>query len=503
MKVLPPPALLARLGDRLGVLTGGRRDAPARQQTLRAAIAWSHDLLAPAERALFARLAVFAGGWTLEAAEAVCARATGGPGPEGGPGPDGPELVPEAVLDLLAGLADKSLVLAEERPDGAARYRLLETLREYARERLEASGEAAAVRHRHAAHFLALAEAAEPHYHGPHQAAWSTGWSAEHDNLRAAFGWLLEAARADPARAESVLRLAGALGVFWLTRGYWREGRERFAQALALPGVDSPSERTARGGALFLAGWLAGEQADQAAARTHFDELLRLAEAAGDRRLVAYALTGLGAAASQTGDLDEARRRHEAALALAPELGPVEEAVALHNLGVVAHRRGDLAAARALYGEALAAHRRLRSGHHVVTSLNNLAVVMTEQADHAGAGALREEALRLAQAQGLPEGVATSLEGVAWLAAAGGQPERALRLAGAAAALRTAHGVELTRPRQALLADRLAPARGALDGGARRRWRGASSCAKAGGTPGPDGRPTPPCSRRGSTDTSG
>ena len=346
--------------------------------------------------------------------------------------------MPEAVLDLLAGLVDKSLVLAEEHPDGTARYRLLETLREYALERLEARGEAAAVRHRHAAHFLALAEAAARGTWGPREAAWSARLEREHDNLRAALAWATGAGAAGPA-----LRLGGALYHFWATRGHWREGRAWLAQALALPDSGAPAERAARAGALYAAGWLAGQQRDHPAAGPLYEEALRLAEALGDRGRVAFALVGLGHVAFHAGDLDAAQRLQEQALAIRRELGDRRgAAAAVSNLGLVARWRGDLAGARARYEEALAVHRGLGNAHDAANTLGNLAAVATEQGDYGGARALQEEGLRLAQQLGTPHVVAGSLEGFAQLAAARGAPERALRLAGAAAALRAATGTE-------------------------------------------------------------
>lgn len=204
VKMLAPAALLARLDDRLALLTGGARDLPRRQQTLRGTLEWSHDLLAPHERALFARLATFAGGWTLAAAEAVAAG-------------DAPAA---AVLDGLTALVDQGLVQRIAGADGAPRFTMLETIRGYAAERLAASGEGETVRARHADHYLALAEAAEPHLKAAREGAWLARLAADQDNLRAALAWLL--ARGAGARAA---RLAVALWYFWWVRGDLSEGR--------------------------------------------------------------------------------------------------------------------------------------------------------------------------------------------------------------------------------------------------------------------------------------
>jgi len=228
MRVLTPQALLARLEPRLPLLTGGPRDAPARHRTLRAAIAWSYDLLAPAERALFARLAVFAGGCSLEAAEAV-----------GGPGAPAAAAAAVDVLDGLGGLVDGSLLDREVPPGGGPRFRMLETVREFAQERLEAGGVAAEAYRRHAAHFLALAEPSEAGLKSAAQGAWLARLERDHDNLRAALGRALAAADG----ADVAQRLAGGLAWFWWLRGHYAEGRRWLAAALAAGGATPAAVR--------------------------------------------------------------------------------------------------------------------------------------------------------------------------------------------------------------------------------------------------------------------
>jgi predicted ATPase len=239
IKLLPPQAMLKRLGSRLKLLTGGARDLPTRQRTLRGTIEWSHDLLDKGERTLFARLAVFSGGRTLEAIAAVC---------------DAEGDLPVDALDGVESLLEKSLLRQEEGPEGEPRFVMLETIHEFARERLQASGEAEEVRRLHAEHFLALAEEAEPKLTAPDQVAWLEQLEAEHDNMRAALAWLLEQEEANLA-----LRLEGALWRFWYVHTHLTEGRRWLEEALAKNGRVSASVRAK---ALNGAGVLALTQCD-------------------------------------------------------------------------------------------------------------------------------------------------------------------------------------------------------------------------------------------------
>ena len=264
VRVLPPGQLLARLDRRLKILTGGNRDLPARQQTLRAAIEWSHELLDPDEQSLFAHLAVFAGGCTLEAAEAVC-------GAHGGHEID--------VLDGLDSLSQKSLLRPEEGSEGWTRFTMLETIREYALERLDASGEADSLRQAHARFFLDLAEAAEPQLTGPDQVLWLDRLGTEHDNLRAALGWLERSSEREPW-----LRLSGALWRFWWVRGHMTEGRGWLARALAETDGLPPAVRAK---SLSGAGILAESQGDYVQAKALHEESLALARQSGDRFAIA------------------------------------------------------------------------------------------------------------------------------------------------------------------------------------------------------------------------
>jgi predicted ATPase/class 3 adenylate cyclase len=468
VRVLPVEPLLARLEDRFRLLTGGSRTALARHQTLRAAVDWSYDLLGAAERTLFARLSGFAGGFTLEAAEAVGA---------------GEGIEPVDVLDLLTRLVDKSLVVAEEQPDGAARYRLLETLRQYAQETPAAHGGAEAVRARHAAYYLALAERAAPELEGPRQRAWLDRLEAELDNLRQALRW----SQAEGGRAEAGLRLATALGHLWRLRGHQREGREWLEAALALPAA---APRTAaRAAALDGAGVLAWILGDGAAAGARLEASVALWRALGDGRGLGRALANLGLAALDRDRaaarpvLEEAVARARAAgdrwgLALAlrflgtlegrgpPAPGgsggaparpsPLEESAtlfrelgdpwglgeALAGLDGRAFRRGDYPAARAHFEEALALRRALGNARSVAVDLIDLTIVARARGDLRGAAARGEEGRALAQAVGATPLVAEALAHLGHVALAGGDAGRAAALLGESLRLVRAHGLE-------------------------------------------------------------
>jgi predicted ATPase/class 3 adenylate cyclase len=495
-RVLPVEQLLARLEDRFRLLTGGSRTALERQQTLRATVDWSYDLLTAPEQTLFARLSVFAGGWTLEAAEAV------------GAGPEGDGIEPADVLDLLTRLADKSLVdvAAAEQPDGTARYRLLETLRQYASERLAEAGEGeAAARRRHAAHYLALAEQAAPLLTGPQQLVWLARLDTEQDNLRAALRWYL-----DGREAAAGLRLAEALWGYWYLRHRAAEARAWGAELLTAPGTGEAGARRAR--ALRLAGRAAGEAGDGAGARRLLEEGLALARESGDDALVAAVLSTLGSSSRGRGDYAGARRQLEEALAVRRRLGDrLGAANTLAHLGYVRHWQGEPAAARAAFEEVRAAGRRLGDRRLAALALEGLGQVAGATGDAAGARRLLEDGLMLHRELGDLVGVASGqvllgrlalrggdvgagrewfvaglraaheagyfwrtvegLEGLAAAAAVAGAPARALRLAGATAGLREAAELRPAPAERAELARWLAPARAALGAaGAAAAW---------------------------------
>jgi len=393
-----------RLDDRFRLLSGGARTAAPRQQTLRATVDWTYDALSPAERALFNRLAVFASAFTLQAAE----RVGGGEG---------------AVLEVLSGLVNKSLVLAERpHPPGRTRYRLLETMRHYARERLAESGDALAARAAHLAWATAVAEEAEPGLDGAGQRQWLDLLETEHDDLRAALTWATSGTQAEPA-----LRLAAALGRFWEVRGHLSEGRAWLEAALVVNG--QPSEPALRAKALNWVGILAQRQGDYPAALAAYERSLSIRRRINDPLGIAASLCGLGNVAALSGDLDTARSRYDQSLAIGRELGEDQVvAAAVANLGWVADTAGDTAAARRLYEEALAVRRRLGDEHGVGMALASLGDLALKRADFATARAMHAESLALRRQLGDRSGVAGSLGTLGHLALHAGDHEEARAL---------------------------------------------------------------------------
>jgi predicted ATPase/class 3 adenylate cyclase len=480
-----------KLGQRFRLLTGGSRTALPRHRTLRSLIDWSYDLLNDPEKILLQRLSVFAGGWTLEAAELVCA----GDGVQDGD-----------VLDLLTSLCDKSLVLVEQN-DGNYRYRLLETVRQYARERLLESGGCDALQEQHRDYFLALAEEAEPQLLGAEQAVWLGRLEEEHDNLRTALEW----SRAEVG-AQAGLRLCGALLRFWSMRGHFPEGRQWCARILAKTGH---GERTPdRAKALNAAGALAYHQGDYRAARALHEEGLAIWRGLGDRRGLANSLNNLGNVVCEQGDLASARALHEESLAIVRELGDRSGVGrSLCNVGIVAHEQGDFAyatkllkeslavmrelgdrvstaallgnlgrvallqddypAAQALYEESLAIRRQLGDRRGIADTLINLVDVSQSQGNYATARKLFEESLVISRQLADRRGISFSLESRAALFAAVGGSLRAARLWGAAERLREEIGSPLATNERPRYDARLAAARTALgdDAAFDRAWQ--------------------------------
>jgi non-specific serine/threonine protein kinase len=525
---LTPDELASRLlgeeqGAALRMLTGGPRDAPDRQQTLRYAIAWSHHLLAPEERLLFRRLAVFVGGFTLEAAETVVNYAG------------------DTTIDVVEGIAalvDQSLLQQEEEPGGASRYGMLETVREFALEQLVASGDEEAVQGAHAAYFLDLAERAAPQLRTELQQAWLARLQAEHANLREVL------ARAEQSGDVTyALRLAAALWRFWHRRGYWAEGLSWLNRLLALAASVDDVDVPTRARALTGAGWLAHYQNDIAAAQSALaearecyrrlgrtdelvevlhcqalvaqslgenrraaqlgEEALSLSRASGDHARIAESLCYLSRATRELGDYEratalaqEARELHRAArnrggmavalmvlgdvardlgqtadtrerceesLAIFRELSePLGEGFSLHNLALAAYGEGDLGLARALCEESLAIFRRVDIRNAMVDVLPSLGAILDAAGDPTAALAALTEALQLALRVGPRWGVAAILEGIAGVAAGQGQDLVAVELASGAAALRTEIGVPVRPNCQADLDRTLAKARATL-----------------------------------------
>ena len=360
-KLLTPGAMRARLGQRLELLAAGPRDLPARQQALRATLDWSYGLLEADARRLFARLGVFAGGFTLGAAGAVCG----------------------ARLETVSSLVDNSLV----HPDGE-RFGMLETIREYALEKLAEEGDEEELRRGHAAHYLTFAETAEPELTGPHQAEYLKQLESDHDNLRAALR-----ASLDTGSGEVALRLACALWSFWLARGYLGEGRRWLERALAKRGAPEPQVKAK---ALHGAGVLAHYQGDYEHAKALCAESLALCQQAGDDRGVASALSGLALTARTTGDYPTARSTFERALQTFTRLGDRQGvARTLNRLGLVAFYAGDYERFRALVEESLVAFRELEDVEGVGLATMHLGMVALTRDDPASARPCLEESLAI------------------------------------------------------------------------------------------------------------
>lgn len=422
VKILPPAALLTRLDHRLQFLTGGPRDLPARQQTLRGAIVWSYDLLDPAEQRLFRSLGVFVGGWTLEAAEAVCAGL-------------GLEL---DLLDGLSSLVDKSLI-RQRLVDDEPRFFMLETIREFALECLDEMVELEAARRSHAEYCLALAEAAEPELHGPRQIEWLNRLEREHANLRAALTWSLGTGLGAPDSSEPGadpilgLRLAAALGRFWHKRSYFREGYRWLTHALAAnPAVASDGASmgaefvATRARALYQAGLLAHFQDQLGHAETLLTDALDLFRRLGDGRWIARTLATLGSAASVAGDDSRASRLFEESLSLAQAIGEAEvAALVLRQIGFSNWQRGQLDAAAEYLEESLRLCRKLGSISDLAWALNYLGNVARERGEHERSKTLLAEALGLLNELGEKRGLATCLLALGKLACTLGDYERA------------------------------------------------------------------------------
>jgi predicted ATPase/serine/threonine protein kinase len=481
VKVLSPSLILTRLASRLQLLTGGARDLPRRQQTLRAAIDWSYDLLSAAEQKLFRRLSVFVGGCNLEGVEAVC------------------DTKVDLDLDLLDGMAsmvDKSLMQQVEPAKGESRFVMLDTIREYALEKLEASGEQPLTKRAHAAYCLVLAEEEATEECRAQPAEWQERFALEYDNFRAGLDWLTET-----GDAEWGLRLGTALFRFWEIREYLAEGRDRLGKLLKLAAAQVPTKPRAR--ALFAAGVLAGEQGDFASADTLIGESQDIAHQLGDKTGVAVCQNALAVMACDRGDVAKSRALFEESLLLWRELGDqTAVARALSNLanvfklqgdydrvrtlqaeclsifrelgdrtgiawslnyqGDVARHHGDTAAARTLYEQGLEIFRELGDRWGIAGTLADLGSLAREQENYSAAHSLYAESIKLFQELDHKRGIARLLECSACSAAAQREAERSLRLAGAAAALRQNIGAPLTSAEQAKLETSLQAARQAL-----------------------------------------
>jgi predicted ATPase len=412
-KLLPPGALLSRLGNRLALLTGGRRDAPRHQQTLRTTLDWSYDLLQSGAQLLFARLSVFAGGCTLQSAEAVC---------DG----DGP------LLDQLATLVDESLV-GQNETDAEPRFSMLEIVREYALERLSTTGDTDRVRRRHLEHFLTLAEEAAPGLTGREQIAWFERLELEHENLRSALAYALESG--DSAAA---LRLVVAVRRFWQIHGHLAEGRQALESVLAAT-PEAPSEL--RANALNGAGILAGEQGDFEVARRRFEAALDDARAVVATRTIANVLVNLGNLAFFRGELESARDLYTESIEYFASLADLRgQALAKENVGLLALTAGDPAEAVRWLASARELAREAGDDRELGAATRSLAAATLELGEAEETTNLLAESLALARGLGEPHGIAVCLEAFAGLAATVGEEERAATLFGASDAIRASIG---------------------------------------------------------------
>jgi predicted ATPase/DNA-binding SARP family transcriptional activator/DNA-binding CsgD family transcriptional regulator len=473
MGVLAVEQVAQRLEVSLDVLKGNARSAAPRQRTLRATLDWSHELLSEAERTLFRRLSIFAGGWSLEAAEVVCS---------------GDRIEVDDLLDLLGALVDKSLVVAGGTTSGALRYRMLEPVRQYAQELLEQGEQAEEVRDRHGAYFLALAEEAEPELTGEQQAVWVERLEAEHDNLREALSAFLEW-----RAGRTALRLGAALWRFWHVRGYLSEGAKWLKRVLV---EGEPAASPARVKALEGMGWTFQYQGDQEGAKATYEEMLVLSRELGDKGNIATALNSLGTVAAVQGHNERARtllqenlevieeleeegdpatplKKHyvfnllgylaindeddhargatlwEESLALAREAGDdYSVGMSLTNLGHVALLQRDFERVKALSEEALAFADELGSAGVEIAPSNllNLGLAALGLGEHERAMGPFEEALAMSQDMGRTPQVIEILEGMASLAGAMGTATRAARLWGAAEAAREVTGISVFTP---------------------------------------------------------
>jgi predicted ATPase len=425
VKVLAVEQIAARLDDRFRLLTGGSQTVLPRHRTLGAAIDWSYNLLSEPERVLLRRLTVFAGGWTLEAAEAICR---------------GGSVEADLVLDLLASLVDKSLVLVETH-HGEARYRLLETLRQYGWDQLVGAREAPEVQKRHRAWYLNLAERAEARIRGPEETMWLNRLEVEHDNLRAGLGW----STTQEEDAEIRLRLATALWMFWDIHTHWDEGRKWLETALA---KSREINSTARVKALRGAGMLAYRRGDYAKAVALYEESLALARELGDQTGIARALTQQGGNVfALRGDLDAAMALFEESLELSRKLEDKWwTAIVLAQMGNVTRRKGDYTKAVALCEESLALLRTYGGKRHVAYVLRLTGHAVRLQGDLGRATGLYKESLAVFR-ETEDKWVATEcIEGLAIIASAQGKHDEAARLFGAAETARETFGITMPRP---------------------------------------------------------
>jgi predicted ATPase/TolA-binding protein len=401
-RILSPQAMLRRLESKLGLLTGGARNLPARQQTMRDTIEWSYSLLDENEQALFRRLSVFVRGCTLEAAEMI-ALGEEEPGKPTDNDGNGLRTIEIDALDGLFGLVNESLIRQIETPTGEARYSMLELIREFGLEKLAKSEEDTAARRLHALIFLNMAEGAEAALKGPGQVAWLERLESEHDNMRAALAWYI-----GQGDATCALRIGGGLWRFWYVRSHYSEGRRWLAKALALPAA---AERTSvRAKALGGAGNLAYNQADYETAQALHEESLSIWEELSDKVGMAAAYNNLAIIARRRDNYTEARAFLEKALEANKAAGNKHwQAINLNNLGNVLHDQGDYATARALQEESLSLFSMQGDDWGKAMTLNDLGKIVFDQGDYTEASKLYERSMELQEKLGDRRGIASVL----------------------------------------------------------------------------------------------
>ena len=407
IKFYAPQMLLLRLSSRLEGLGEGARDLPTRQRTLRATLAWSYDLLTPEEQSLFARLGIFAGGFSAADAEAVCG-----------------ENLSADVVAPLESLLNKSLIRQLPNFMDESRFTMLETMREYALEKLVERDEIERILERHALYFLALAERASQDWDGPRTAEWLARLEIQHDNLRAALQWSVAA----DGSGQTSLRFVGSLAYFWLTRGYLSEGRAWLTDVLQLKGSSAPT--SARANALRSAGNLAYLQCDYQAARENYEETLDIDKRMGDQGGVANTLIGLGDMETAIGAYEAAEVKFQQAARIMQQLGDVSgRATALDYLGWCALRsRGDYPQATAWFEQALALCEQAGDMNGASLAYSGLGEIAVRQGELEQATRLLEQSLRLRQELGQQWGIAATLGSLAWAAQCQGDFERATTL---------------------------------------------------------------------------
>ena len=438
LKILAPPAILAKLENRLKLLTGGASDLPARQQTMRGAIEWSYNLLTADEQSLLRRVSIFTGGFSFEAAEFISGSSSAVAGEKAGNVEKklfDLELNEIEALNNLTSLINQSLIVIIEQPDGERRFRMLETIREYALESLDKNAETQAAERRYAAYFLRLIELAEPHLSGADSTKWHHFLKTEHDNLVSVLTWSLE------HEVEMAARLAKAINYFWKMHGHLSEGREWF-EFILLKSEKMPAE--VRFTLFNGLGNLTKFQGDFKAARNYFEQALAIAGAANDLSEISRAVRGLATVAYRQNDYLTARKYAEQGLSICRRTDDqIGIAASLITLGDIARSENEISRARTFFEESLAISQQIGSLQGIGSNYMNLGFVTFDEDDIPAAHFYFKEALKTAQQMGEKNYISFCFDGFAALAAKCGHLIRSVRLAGAAQHLRNLSGYQI------------------------------------------------------------